>query len=317
MSTKIMSRPILIVAAATMLTSGVGYYIWDQEHRPPLLEIYIFSLKNSQSIFIRTPDDKRILINGGGNSEVIRHISKVLPFYSRRIDSIVATDFSDNHISGLIDVVDRYHISDVFVPGVTLESLGIGSSTGKASKTFLQTLRKHSIPLRETLLGISNKGGQGEGVPDMGSLVDVRALFPVPAGSFAYSKASAPEIILKIIHGSNEFVLAGEATKKVQTYISTSTRAENSLGGDRVLIVATSGTASELSRELFDTFNPTHLFFSKAVSYQLPKSPKKIQGKSLPRDSLTQSRLEKINIRELGGVKIVSDGKNIRVSPLK
>jgi beta-lactamase superfamily II metal-dependent hydrolase len=108
MSLRFSPKSAIIAATASAIVAGVGAYVWHQEHRLPLLDIYLFALKSGQSAFIRTPDDRRILVNGGSNSEIIRRISKRLPFYSRRIDALIVTDTSAKNVSGLIDVLERY-----------------------------------------------------------------------------------------------------------------------------------------------------------------------------------------------------------------
>jgi hypothetical protein len=49
------------------------------------------------AVFLQTSGGKRILINGGGNSEIIRKITKVIPFYSRHIDTIISTNEEDKN----------------------------------------------------------------------------------------------------------------------------------------------------------------------------------------------------------------------------
>src|ERR1700690_3654211 len=82
---------ILTAATAILATATLGGYVWKEEHHPAILEIYAFNLKSGRSYFIRTPDDKRILVDGGANSEIIGELTRILPFYSRRIDSLIAT----------------------------------------------------------------------------------------------------------------------------------------------------------------------------------------------------------------------------------
>ena len=105
---KIASKPLIVVAAVGAVALGLGGYVWKEENRPAILEVYVFSLSSGRSIFIRTPEDKRILIDGGGNSDIVDELTQILPFYSRRIDAVVATNSEGNNVSGLIDVLNRY-----------------------------------------------------------------------------------------------------------------------------------------------------------------------------------------------------------------
>jgi beta-lactamase superfamily II metal-dependent hydrolase len=307
---RLISKSVLIATTATAIASGIGGYIWNEEHRPPVLELYIFPLKGSEAIFIRTPDDRRILINGGPNSEVIRNISRVLPFYTRRLDTVIATDLSDTHVTGLIDVVERYHVGEAHVPRVTLESLGLASSNEKASKNFFSALKKHSVTLHLASV-------EEDSQIDSGEQVAVDILFPVDQISFPYSRASAPEIVLQIVHGSNSLLIAGDSSKKVQKFIASSTELASIATGEdvgRVLILSTAGGASDLSAELMELYAPDYFVYSKAVSY---KAPDQRTSTKKDTDPLRPVSVEKrFNVRE-GGVKIISDGTELRVSRIR
>src|SRR5689334_6366418 len=146
-ASKLISKPVIIGAVSVLAVSaGLAGYVWYENHRPPVLEVYVIPLKTGQALFIRTPNDKRILVDGGTNSEIIRYISKILPFYSRRIDQIIVTRTDGAHVTGLIDAVNRYAVGEVVAPGITLESLGLASSTDQIHQTFLDAAASHKIP---------------------------------------------------------------------------------------------------------------------------------------------------------------------------
>ena len=106
--------PLLIL----LTTSCLGLYVYKWEYRKLFLEIYFFSLERGRAIFIRTPQNKTILIGGGQNSEVIRGITKVLPFYSRKIDLVIAPAATPAQIGGLIEVIERYEIDEIVFPKI-------------------------------------------------------------------------------------------------------------------------------------------------------------------------------------------------------
>jgi competence protein ComEC len=224
MTVKNISNPIIIAVAGTSLLATLGGYVFHEEHRQPLLEIFVFSLKSGSSIFIRTPEDRRILIDGGGNAEVVREISKILPFYSRRIDFILATNSQGKNISGLIDVVERYNIIKAFIPSLTLQELGLASSTDQIYETFLEVLVKKNIE--------PTKVKAGDHI-QLDKDVGVTVTFPVPDDKFMYSKASGPELLFDISYGSTNFAFMGHASTKVQKYVVS----ENPISVD-VLVVS-------------------------------------------------------------------------------
>lgn len=338
MIAKIMSKPVLIGVMFMVLTCGIAGYAWREEHRKPILEIYVFDLKSGSSVFVRTPDDKRILVDGGANSEVIRELTAILPFYSRRIDMIIATNAYGKD-SGLIDVLERYSVDKVVVPAISLQSIGLASSTDQIYAAFLDTIKRLKVPIDEVSAGDVLDFGQKIG----GQPVKADILFPVSPTSissgaatssrltFQYSNASAPEIILKISYGKTSVMLLGNATPKVQKYLVSAASSSDLLGFNplsfnplgsnslhaNVLVIPHSPSAGSLSRELMNKMRPEYLVYSQAVTASSKRSV-------MAKDSLAKNKKvdplyfilndRRFNIKENGTVKIESDGMTLKVA---
>jgi beta-lactamase superfamily II metal-dependent hydrolase len=308
MTTKFSSKPFLIGSVTAALVCGIAGYAWCEEHREPLMEIYAFNLKSGSSVFIRTPDDKRILINGGANSEVIRELTKILPFYSRRIDTIIATDIEDSDISGLIDVIERYAVDRVIIPAINVQTIGLASSTNQAYAIFLDTVHRLKIPLEKVSAG--DKIDLGQKIGGQKAYADI--LFPVASSSFMYSRASPPEIIMKISYGQTSFVLLGNATTKVQRFLASSSNMETD-----VAVIPHSLSGGSLYAHLMDEMKPGFLIYSQAINASSKKTAatKDSPSKSKKVDPLYFILEDKrFNLKETGTVKIISDGSNITVS---
>jgi competence protein ComEC len=302
MNKKHFMKPILIVAGATALAGSLGVYVWKEERRLPLLEIYIFDLASGRSVFIRTPEDKRVLIDGGSNSDIVRRISEIIPFYSRRIDIVIVTNNEGKNVSGLIDIIERYKVDRVYVPEFTLENLGLASSTDQIYSTFIETL-EHKHIVREYL-------SLGK-VVNLDKDVSLNVLFPTKPSNFVYSKSSAPEILFNISNNENNITFLGSATKKVQKYITKT----NSDLKTNVLVFSHSALPVNVSSELIDSTKPQNLIFSQKIS-DLPPKTAKVNSKKKKEiiDPLSYLGYEnRFNIKE-GTVKITSDGENISIS---
>ena len=313
MGFKIASHPFLFAAVAGMAASGIGAYAWHEQSRPPILEVYLFSLKGGQAAFIRTPEDKRILVDGGANGDVIREITSILPFYSRIIDSIIATKDDANHVGGLIDVVSRYSIGSAYIPAVTLNSLGIASSTDPAYQAFLAVLGERKIQPQLLRAGDS---------VSLDSKTDMQVLFPVSPGDFGYSKASGPEILMKIHFGSTSVSFLGDASVKIQKFIA-STSVDSFSRNDsssNALFIPQSISPGNIAPQLIEMIKPEFLIYSQAPPKGTSKSPgsaAKTSGKKPVKkaaDPLVEMLPEnKLNLKEKGRLKIISDGKTLRV----
>jgi competence protein ComEC len=86
------------------------------------LEIYFLDVGQGDSILIKTVDNFNILIDGGPDKKVLNGLSKHLSWFSGKIDLLILTHPHDDHVAGLIDVLDRYKIKQIFYTGVVHNS---------------------------------------------------------------------------------------------------------------------------------------------------------------------------------------------------
>jgi competence protein ComEC len=75
------------------------------------------------AMLIQTPNGQDILIDGGPDPQKINlELSEKLPFWDRTIDLVVCTQPQADHITGLVDVLQRYKVKQVLDPGVPCDS---------------------------------------------------------------------------------------------------------------------------------------------------------------------------------------------------
>lgn len=84
--------------------------------------VYFLDVGQGDSVLIRSSDGDNILVDGGPSSLVLDRLGEVLPFWSRKIDLLVLTHPHDDHIIGLISVLERYEVSAVLITGVKYKS---------------------------------------------------------------------------------------------------------------------------------------------------------------------------------------------------
>ena len=75
------------------------------------------------AMLIQTPNGQNILIDGGPDSQrVVLALSEKLPFWNRTIDLVVCTQPQADHVTGLVEVLQRYKVKQVLEPGVSYDS---------------------------------------------------------------------------------------------------------------------------------------------------------------------------------------------------
>jgi competence protein ComEC len=75
------------------------------------------------AILIQTPNGQDILIDGGPDPQKINlELSESLPFWDRTIDLVVCTQPQADHVTGLVEVLQRYKVERVLDAGVPYDS---------------------------------------------------------------------------------------------------------------------------------------------------------------------------------------------------
>lgn len=85
-------------------------------------KVVFFDVGQGDSIFIESSSGHQILIDGGPGSRVLENLSRELPFWDRSLDLVILTHPDYDHISGLIDVLQRYDVDAVLWNGVVRET---------------------------------------------------------------------------------------------------------------------------------------------------------------------------------------------------
>jgi competence protein ComEC len=106
------------------------------------LHVTFLDVGQGDAIFIQTPAGHRILIDGGPSpATVLQALGRRLPFYDRRIDLVLLSHPHDDHLRGLLAVVERYGVRQVLSG-----SMGDSTPTGVAAQ-WQQLLHDRNIPL--------------------------------------------------------------------------------------------------------------------------------------------------------------------------
>jgi len=87
------------------------------------LHVIFFDVGQGDAILIRTPGGHNILIDGGPcPRQLSLALGEELPFWDRTIDLVVCTQPQADHITGLLEVVQRYNVKQILDSGVPYHS---------------------------------------------------------------------------------------------------------------------------------------------------------------------------------------------------
>ncbi len=103
-----------ILIALNIFSWNFFFFLQNEE-----LRVVFFDVGQGDAIFIRTPQNHYILIDGGPGEVVLEGLGREMPFFYNSIDLVILTHPHDDHVSGLLEVLDRYNVKNVLCSGVS------------------------------------------------------------------------------------------------------------------------------------------------------------------------------------------------------
>lgn len=241
-------KKILLGAIVTALTSGTLFFAAQPDG---LLHVYFLNVGQGDSILIRTPSGKNILVDGGPGKKVLLELNEVLPFWGSTFDYVIPTHPDRDHIEGLIPVLKRYSVKNILTTGVYKNDY--------LSETFLRLIHEKNIPVTFT-------EANSDITFDDGVTIDI--LFPFSQNIGRETDTNSTSLVAEVIYGEHEILLTGDADASVEEKLIA---ARAPIKTD-VLKVAHHGSKTSSTEKFLRTVNPEFAVISvgKGNSYHHP-----------------------------------------------
>lgn len=235
----------LIYIGVLILINIFIWYVVIQKEKAVLTVVFL-AVGQGDSIFIEAPNGNQILIDGGADKKVLRELGKVLPFYDRSINMIIATHPDKDHIGGLPDILKRYKVETF------LES-GVESNTGtyRTLKNILQNNNVDIVTVENTMTIVLDED------------ITLEILFPDRDAKGLESNTAS--IVSRLVYGETEFLFTGDSPKNIESYLVS--RISNNLESD-VLKVGHHGSRTSTSEQFLAIVNPEYAIISAGENNQ-------------------------------------------------
>ncbi|MEK9185669.1 MAG: ComEC/Rec2 family competence protein, partial [Patescibacteria group bacterium] len=175
-------------------------YIFLHEDRDGILTVVFLNVGQGDAIFIEAPSGNQMLIDGGPGKSVLRELSKVMPFYDRSIDAVLATHADQDHVGGLPDVLRRYKVNYFFETGNPGPS-----SSYEELKAMIEKLKIERLEARRGM------------AVDLGDGVILEILFPDRDSTGMETNMSS--IVARLVFGESVFLLTGDSPIAIERYL--------------------------------------------------------------------------------------------------
>ena len=87
------------------------------------LHLTVLDIGQGDAILVETPTGATMLVDGGPDPELtLRRLGANLPFFARRIDVMVVSHPHQDHVAGLVEVLDRFRVGLLLHAGIPFEN---------------------------------------------------------------------------------------------------------------------------------------------------------------------------------------------------
>ncbi|MBU3901531.1 MBL fold metallo-hydrolase, partial [Patescibacteria group bacterium] len=109
--------PYLVLAvlllSACFIWSRVLAQDFDDKVRIDFLDV-----GQGSAILVSAPNNNQVLIDGGPSDAVLAKLGQALPLGDRQIELLILTHPDSDHLSGLVEVLKRYEVSQILESGI-------------------------------------------------------------------------------------------------------------------------------------------------------------------------------------------------------
>lgn len=196
-----------------------------------LLEIHIIDVGQGDSILIKTPNAKTLLIDGGTNES--EHIVKsyLKKHKIKTIDFLIATHPDSDHIGGLDAVVNKFNVKGLYLPEQTI--------TSDSYNDLISACNQKQVPLNYLYKGDNFS---------IDNYIDLFVLSP----SYIQDDNNLNSIVFKLSFKNKSFLFTGDAESSNESDIINSFNLEDI----DFLKVGHHGSKSSTTSEFLDETTP-------------------------------------------------------------
>jgi len=211
------------------------------------LHIVACNVGQGDAAYIRFPDGRDMLVDGGPNDMVLQCLGRHMPFWDREITMVVNTHPQNDHLKGLISVLNRYKVDYV------VRSPVISGSDVYAQ--FVSAIKTHHVPERLVIRGERISIGPASLSVIWPSESQIALMHPVGnvLGSSSDANLNDGSLVFFLRYGSFDALFPGDADSHVEGQYTGDQLAD---GQVEVLKVPHHGSRSGMTQSFVDWLKP-------------------------------------------------------------
>lgn len=279
------NKKIFIIAGGLLIVCVILLLIVRQTESQGLLEVIYFDVGQGDSILIKTPSHHTILIDGGPGTSVVSKLGNYLPFYQQKIDLIILTHAHEDHLAGLIGVVNKYEVGQVIYSDVEYSS--------SSYKEWQSIMEIKEMVVTEPVVGQEYKFGD----------VVLKILHPFEKYNETPEDINDTSVVSRLTYQDTSFLFTGDASIDVEDELL-----ENNINvSSNVLKVAHHGSKYSSSFDFLEAVSPSYAVIQSGAGNSFGHPHKLILNK------LNGYNIEILRNDEMGDIVLTSNGLDINI----
>ena len=254
------------------------------------LHVTFFDVGEGDAIFIETPRGQQMLIDGGPSpTTLIGALGRRMPFWDRSIDLVILTHADEDHIAGLIPVLERYRVGQVLDSGYEHDN--------PMYERWQELIDEKGIPNHLARAGM--RIGTGDGV-------EMTVLHPgLELMEYTDADANNNSVVVRLVMGQVSFLLPGDIEEAAEGRLVASGQELTST----VLKVPHHGSSTSSSAAFLKAVNPELAVISVGADNRFGHpSPQVLERLE---DLVGEEHI--LHTDEQGMVEIITDGAQVWV----
>lgn len=179
---------------------------WRATQPDGLLHVAFLDVGQGDAIFIQTPTGRQMLVDGGKQASLLNErLGERMAFWDRDMEIVVATHPDDDHVAGLVDVLNRYRVDALLTNGAR-------EGASEAYDAMLEAAEKGAVVVRRA------RAGETVVVED-GVRLEI-----VHPGETLNDGDNDNSVSLRLVYGNFTALLTGDAEEAAEREMVASSR---------------------------------------------------------------------------------------------
>lgn len=274
---------LLLSAEFDVANRQIAQVFGVRDSSPDLLTVAFLDVGQGDAIFIETPDQVQLLIDGGPDASVLRELPKEMPFWDKSLDVILATHPDKDHIGGLVDVLNHYQVSEI-----------------------IKTSNDSNTAVSSALVFASEAEGANIEIVHSGQIIKLGASTTLtifsPSGDPTNWESNNSSIVAKLTYGDIDFMLTGDASRGIEEYLVLT---YGSALESEVLKLGHHGSRTSSADEFLDTVKPDYAIVSSGLHNRFGHPHQEVV------EAVTKRSIKLMNTADFGTIVFKSDGQKV------